>query len=451
MGSHEMAQKNDAVTTKRDEAERHESRGVVGKLQKIVATIIPPGGILSVAFNLAASSIGAGILGLPLAANSSGLVMSVFYLAIITLLTIYSMALLAIVTQRTGIRSLEGIAGALLGRWFAYIAAFVRAFHSLSGCVAYVICVGDVCKNIISRSPNAPAFLKTSVGVGLLTVVLWLCFMLPFVIPKHIDTLRYVSTFAVLFMVYFVVVIVVHSFTNGLPTNIHNVSVGRDDNADVVLFNSGNKAINGLGVFMFVYVCQINGLEVYWDMKERTIKRYTLGCALGLSLCFVLYAATAFFGYMDFGKNATKSVLLLYNPVEEPAVMVGFIGVLVKLCVSYALVAMACRNAIYHAIGWDADALPYWKHTIAVVCISIVMLLFGLFIPGIQVVLGFAGSITGGVLGFIFPALFIMYAGNWTWRKVGALNYICTYFLLLSGVVCMVFGTGATIYYTIVR
>ncbi|ORC80166.1 amino acid transporter [Trypanosoma theileri] len=237
---------------------------------------------------------------------------------------------------------------------------------------------------------------------------------------------------------------------NGLPENIHDISVGKSDDAEVVLFNSGNAAIEGLGVFLFAYVCQINAYEVYWDMTDRSLSKYTLASALGMMLCFLLYAMTSFFGYLDFGREVTSSVLLMYDPIKEKQMMVGFVGVLVKLCCSFALLSMACRNSLYGTIGWDADEIPYWKHIIVVVTLSVIMLLFGLFIPKITIVLGFAGSITGGSLGFILPALFVMYSGDWNLKKVGIFNYLCTYALLLSGVVAVIFGEGGTIYSTVI-
>ncbi|PWU93037.1 putative amino acid transporter [Trypanosoma cruzi] len=154
---------------------------------------------------------------------------------------------------------------------------------------------------------------------------------------------------------------------------------------------------------MFAYVCQINSYEVYWDMTDRTLTRFTLASGLGMTLCFLLYAMVSFFGYMDFGRKVDGSILLMYDPLQEPEVMVAYVGVLSKLCASYSLLFMACRNAIYHIIGWDADELPYWKHCIAVTILSTIVLFCGLFIPKIQTVLGFAGSITGGSLGFLLP------------------------------------------------
>ncbi|RNF06929.1 amino acid transporter [Trypanosoma conorhini] len=185
-------------------------------------------------------------------------------------------------------------------------------------------------------------------------------------------------------------------------------------------------------------------------MKNPTLPRFTLAAGIGMTLCFLLYAMTSFFGYMDFGKDVDGSILLMYRPLDEPEVLVAYIGVLSKLCASYALLFMACRNAIYHGLGWDVDKIPYWKHILAVTFLSVLMLIFGLFIPKIQIVLGFAGSITGGSLGFLLPALFVMYSGEWTWKNVGTFNYVCTYVMLIAGVVGIVFGTGATIHATIV-
>ncbi|ORC86760.1 amino acid transporter, partial [Trypanosoma theileri] len=143
------------------------------KLDQLVATVIPPGGVRASAFNLAACSVGAGILGLPAATNKSGLVMALLYHIVITFFTIYSMNALGVAAQRTQIRTFEGVARALLGRWCAYLAAAVRAIQSLSGCVAYVISVGDIFSTIIKHTPSAPEFLRSTAGNRLLTVGVW--------------------------------------------------------------------------------------------------------------------------------------------------------------------------------------------------------------------------------------------------------------------------------------
>ncbi|CBH10805.1 amino acid transporter, putative [Trypanosoma brucei gambiense DAL972] len=425
--------------------EQREGTGFLARMSTFVATAIPPGGIAASAFNIASSTVGAGIVGLPSAANSSGLVMAIVYLIIITVMTIFSIYALGVAADKTKTHDFEGVAKVLFGAKGSYLVAATRAFHGFSGCVAYIISVGDILSAIL-KGTDAPNFLKEKWGNRLLTFIMWLCFMLPLAIPREVNSLRYVSTFAVSFIVYLVIVIVVHSCMNGLPENIKNVSVGRNDVAAIVLFNSGNKAIEGLGVFIFAYVSQITAYEVYVGMTNRSVGKFVMASTIAMAVCFTMYVLTAFFGYLDFGRDVTGSVLLMYDPVKEPAIMVGFVGLLVKLFASYALIGMACRNALYSIIGWDAEKVIFWKHCVAVVTLSVIMLLCGLFIPNINTVLGLAGSISGGLLGFIFPALLLLYAGGFTWQKVGPFHYIATYTLLLSGVLAIVFGTGASIW-----
>ncbi|CCD16476.1 unnamed protein product [Trypanosoma congolense IL3000] len=439
-------QRHDTNPTPKPEDSK-ENVGCFAKVAAFMAIVMPPGGIAASAFNISASTLGAGIVGLPAAAQSSGLVMAMFYLLIITLLCIFTMHSLAVAAEKSNARTFEEITHKLLGRGASYFLAGIRAFHGFSGCVAYVISTGDILSAFLKD--NNSDFLKSNSGNQLLTSVFWLCCMLPLVIPRHIDSLRYVSTFAVTFIVYLVIVITVHSCLNGLPENIKSVSVGKDESAEVVLFNSGNTAIEGLGVFVFAYVCQVVAVEVYMDMKDRSVRKFVIASTIAMFLCFTLYIMTVFFGYLDFGSSITGSILLMYDPMNEPEVLVGYIGMLVKLCASYALLGMACRNGIYSLIGWDADTVAFWKHCIAVVSLSVVMLLSGLFIPKINTVLGLAGSISGASLSFIFPALLIMYAGGFTWQKVGGFYFIVTYIVLLIGVFSLVFGTGAAIWGTI--
>ncbi|RNC33743.1 amino acid permease, partial [Trypanosoma cruzi] len=71
-------------------------------LKRGLHRIIPYGGIISSGCNLASSSLGAGILALPYAFNTSGLAMALVYLVVVGLLTIYSFTLLGIAGKRTG-------------------------------------------------------------------------------------------------------------------------------------------------------------------------------------------------------------------------------------------------------------------------------------------------------------------------------------------------------------
>ncbi|KPA73910.1 putative amino acid transporter aATP11 [Leptomonas pyrrhocoris] len=405
-------------------------------IRKLLQIMIPYGGMLSTGFNMASTSIGAGILGLPAAFHSVGIIMATVYLVLITAETIYSTRLLVQVSERTGLRSFEEMARQLLHPRADIVVAILRALHTIGCSVAYVVTIGDLLRPILASFDSTPAFLRETKGIRLLQSGFWLVFMLPLVFQRQINSLRYVSAVGILFILYFAVVVVVHSAMNGMSANPRPA---------VRLVNTGNTALEGLGVIIFSYMCQINCVEVALEMRPRSLRRLTLCAFFSMTICGLLYFVTGLFGYLDFGE-VEGSILLKYNPLEQPQIFVSYIGVFIKICASFGLLNNACRSALFPLIGWDPYTVAYWKYLIGAVLLAVLDLMLGLFVPNVTMVLGFTGGVCGGSVGFILPALFIMYSGGWTLRSVGIVNYTCTYLVLFAGVVGVVFGTAATIY-----
>lgn len=441
----ELDEIDDPVGNKRPAAEAYREQPYSEKedggsdlrtIGRLLQAMIPYGGMLSSGFNMASTSIGAGILGLPAAFHSVGIAMATVYLVLITAETVYSMRLLVQVADKTGLRSFEEMAKHLLHPHADIFVAIIRALHTFGGSVAYVVTIGNLLQPILSAVDGTPAFLLTSVGIKLLTTGFWLVFMFPLVLPRQINSLRYVSAFGILFILYFAFVVIVHSAMNRLSASPRPATRN---------MNTGNAAIEGLGVFIFSFMCQINCVEVALEMRPRSVRRFTICAAVSMTICGVLYYITGLFGYLDFGA-IDGSILLQYDPIAQPQVLVSYIGVFIKICASFGLLNNACRSALFPLVGWDPYTVVYWKYLIGAVSLAVLVLILGLFVPNVNMVFGFTGGVCGGFVGFILPALFIMYAGGWSLRSVGVVNYCCTYLILAAGVVAIVFGTGGTIY-----
>ncbi|EKF27394.1 amino acid permease, putative [Trypanosoma cruzi marinkellei] len=406
-------------------------------IMKAARRFMPDGGILSGVFNLAGGSLGAGILALASAFNSSGIVAGTIYLIAIYLLTVFSMYLLAVTSLKTGIRSYEGMARQLFGRGgdiFTAVIMFVKCFGA---CVAYVISIGDVIEAFLNDD-SVTGYWRTKSFVRVLNCIVFFLFMLPLSLPKRINSVRYVSFFAVSFIIYFVIVSIIHSAQNGLKHGLRD---------DLVLFRGGNEGIRGLGELMFAYLCQSNMFEVWNEMKPKsTASRMTLETAISMFLCTVLYWCTGFFGYADFGSSVTSSILKMFRPLRDAMMFVAYIGIVIKLCVAFSLHILPCRDSLHHLLGWKLDTVAWWKNALLCTVVCIIALIAGLFIPNVNIVLGLLGSLTGGFIAFVFPALFFIYSGGFTYAKTGFLLYTSTYLLLLTGVVVICFGTSSTIY-----
>lgn len=425
-----------------DEDDTAESDADKCFLVRFANYVVPYGGVLSGMFNLASVTLGAGIISIPSAFHTTGILMSIFYLAVVTSLTIYSIRLLVIASERTGLRTFEELSRGLFGRGGDIVTAFLMILLCFGGAVGYIIAVGDIFSTLLTLD-STPAYLKTKSGRRLMVSVIWLCFMFPLCLPKQVNSLRYVSAVGVSFIIFFVFCIVGYSCSslhkNGIPK-------------DIVLASSGNAGVSGLGLFIFAYLCQVNTFKIYYEMRPaRSVNRMTWEAGLSCGICGFLYFLCGFFGYMAFGNDIKESILAEYKPYEDVVFFVCYVGLLVKLCAAFSLNMLACRTALFAVLHMDVPSMPYWKHTIISSIFAVCALIIGLFFDYIRVVFSLVGGLCGGFIGFIFPALFVMYAGNWSRERVGWVSYLATYFLMFCGVVAVVFGTGDSILSTVMK
>ncbi|AAZ13579.1 amino acid transporter, putative [Trypanosoma brucei brucei TREU927] len=405
----------------------------------LLEKFIPHGGLWSCALNLASATLGAGICSLPAGFNLSGIVMSCIYLVCVAVGTVYSLNLLAKVAVKTGSRNYGEAAKAVMGPLAGYYTAALMIVMCFGGSVAYIIIIGIILKAVLNRD-GVPEYLKSESGNRLMTSMVWLVIILPMCIPKQVNSLRHLSFVGVMFIVYFSCVVIGHSINKIINEGVAD---------GIVYMRTGNSALDGLSLFLFSFICQPNAFEIFREMKHRSPQRFTIYGTVGMSMCAVLYFLVGLFGYLEFGGDAIDTVLSLYDPGENVAVAIAYIGVAAKVCVAFALHIIPMRDALYHCTGWHVDTVPYWKHSLIVTSITLAALLMGLFIPKASTVFGLVGAFCGGHIGLVLPPLFYMYSGGFTREKVGNIDFFGTYLLLFVGVVAVVFGTVSTIYNTV--
>lgn len=405
-----------------------------------VRNVVPHGGLIANVYNLASATLGAGIVSMPSGFHDSGLVVSIILLVVVCTCTIYSIHLLAVAKDKSGLRSYEEMARGLLGRGWDYFTAFLMFIFCWGTCVGYVISVGDLLDPMLS-SPNTAPFLQTPNGHRLLVGMVWLVGMFSLSLPKEINSLRYVSVIGVSFIIFFVICMIVHAAQNGLKGGIRS---------DLNMVNSGITAVNGLTLFIFAFICQVNVFEIYEEMHEPTPAKMTRDSIIGMTGVALLNFMSGFFGYCDFGEAVTGSILLMYNPREDPLFMISYIGICVKLCVGFAICIQPARDAVYYCLNMGKTSdVKYWLNWLVSGFLALAALLCGLFVRDITIVFSLLGGICGGFLAFMLPAYFFMYTGGFTLRRVGIFHYIGCIVLIVGGVVAVVFGTAASIYTSI--
>ena len=425
--------RNQRIREERLWQRRHPSNPVLRALQ----VLIPYGGIASGAFSIASSTIGGGIIALPAAFQMSGIGMATIYLVVVVSMAIYSFMLLGIVMQKTGLYNWEVIARRLMGRGWDYCVVFVMWVLCFGGDLSYVIALKSILSGFLKNSETATPYLKSEQGFRLITSMVWLIVILPMCLLKEINSLRLISTVAILFVVFFAITCIIHS-----GQSLHR----RGMRTDLVYFQTGNTAISGLSNMLFGFISQVNSGSIFSECYKFSVHRAFLTALFGLLLCAVLYFLTGLFGYLDFGPEVNDSILAMYNPMKDHLMAVSYVGMMLKICVGFALHLIPCRDAVYYLTGTEAVRMPWWKNAIVCALQAAVALVAGLFIPRISTVFGLLGGFCGGFIGFIFPSFFMMYSGGFTPSRLGWAHFLGTYALLLVGVIAVVWGTGAAIY-----
>jgi amino acid permease len=401
---------------------------------RLIRKVIPPGGVASSCFNLCCSTLGASTIALPGAFKACGVVMGSILLVAFAACTVFSIRLLCLSSELSGLVSYEDMARKLVGRFFDRLSTFVMIIFCWGCGVSYIVATSDLINPLLQG--HVPEFWTSTWGNRVLTTMFWSVTMLPLALMREINSLRYVACFGVTAIVYFIIVMVAHSISNGMRTNLDSIA----------LVGTGWSSLVGVGLIMFTFCCQPNVLEVYSELQTRTVTHMTNIGAGAMSGCTVLYLIAGFFGYVDFGKRVHGTILDNYDLSGSPALYVAYSCLAIKLTAAHTLCIAPTRDSVLYTLklGNYHDANPLARMAISAV-LSFTALIVALFIPSLQLLFGFLGALCGSLLGFVFPALFAMRCPGWAERRT-TLDHYGAMALLTIGVVVFFLGTAASIY-----
>lgn len=222
-------------------------------------------------------------------------------------------------------------------------------------------------------------------------------FILPLCYPRRIDFLTYPSTFAVIAIIYVVVLIPVKYF-NSNRENVH-IKTSPDHWMDVFTV---------LPVICFGYQCHVNAVPIYACLKEKTLTKFTKSITFSILIVFATYTITATFGYLTFGDKIDDDLLKSYDS-KDASVLVAIIMFLLKTYTSYPLNLFCARTAIEglwvemrNLDAYNVERFEKYRRICIVTIWFFLSLVIALFVPNITVVIHYLGALAGTFM-FVFP------------------------------------------------
>ncbi|XP_042900281.1 sodium-coupled neutral amino acid transporter 7 isoform X2 [Parasteatoda tepidariorum] len=314
----------------------------ISEVCRTVTPIIPPipedhEGVnwVTAAFLLVNAALGIGILNFPAAYDLAGGIVSATCTQLVMLvLIVLTMLILAHCSDVNLDVTYHDVLLSMCGRKAQKLAAVSICCTCYGVCVAIFIIIGDQLDRLFLAAVGSTFchhwYLERHFTIPAASIFL----ILPICYFKRVDFLRYAGSLGIFAMLYPVFLTVYGYFKLDIK-DVH-VKTAPD---------SIPKFFVVIPVLCLAYQCQEVVVPVYACMRERTLKNLTKSCCLSMVFLFLIYSVIGCFGYLTFGSLVSPNVMKMYD-ASDPVVMVGIGALIIKMVVTYPVLALCGRGAV---------------------------------------------------------------------------------------------------------
>ncbi|KAF9086262.1 hypothetical protein BGX29_001474 [Mortierella sp. GBA35] len=322
----------------------------------------PSAGFWSCTINLANTILGTGMLAMPGALATVGLLLGSFMIVFSACASGLGLYFLTRSASRTTGRAASFFAcSKLTYPWAAVGFDVAIAIKCFGVGISYLIIIGDLMPEVV-RSLGMFAFAAAG-GDGsgdmdpqlwfLVDRRFWITIFMGIIGPisflKRLDSLKATSALA-LVAVFYLVFIVIYYYINPdqpLPPK-----------EEIRLFHPSAQFFTTLPIFVFAFTCHQNIFSVYNELSDNGQSMLNRIISSSIGSAVVVYHIIGILGYLTFGNAVGSNIIQMYN--ASLLVTIGRIAIVILVMFSFPLQAHPCRaclDKVLNAIG------QYWQST----------------------------------------------------------------------------------------
>ncbi|CAG8575779.1 2755_t:CDS:2 [Paraglomus occultum] len=354
----------------------------------------------SCVINLANTILGTGMLAMPAAVASIGVIfgsLMIIYAGTASALGLYFLSRAAAKTE--GRHSSFFAVSKLTYPWAAVYFDMAIAIKCFGVGTSYLIIIGELMPEVIAASFGSSdgeynLFLDRRFWITVFTLI-----VIPLAFMKKLDSLRYTSLLALTTVVYLIVIVIYNYFGP-------DFKAPPSDKIHYVRFSS--KFFTYLPIFVFAFTCHQNVFTIYnevGDNSQANINKIVFG-TIGFSAS--VYEIIGILGYLTFGDDVSANIISMCR--------VGFICcVLLSLPLQWHP-CRACLDKIISALTTNNTNGDYkllttnkpsdLKFFLMTSGIMISTYLLAILVSQLDLVLSFVGSTGSTTISFILPGIF---------------------------------------------
>ncbi|PON83235.1 Amino acid transporter, transmembrane domain containing protein [Trema orientale] len=371
---------------------------------------VNPGSISGAVFNIATTIIGAGIMSIPATLKVLGVIPAFALIVIIGYLADVSVEFLMRFTQSGEAVTYAGVMNESFGR-VGSVATQVCVMVTNLGClIIYLIIIGDVLSGSQTGGTVHLGVLREWFGIhwwnsrefSLLIIVVFV--MLPLVLLRRVESLKFSSAISVLLAVVFVAICSVMAIIALFQGKTKNPRLVPELDTQTSFFDLFTAVPVIVAAFTFHFNVHPIGLELGKPSDMIFAVR------ISLVLCAAIYFAIGLFGYLLFGDSIMADLLVNFDRSSDTATG-AVLNDAVRL--SYALHLMLVFPLLNYPLRANIDEFLFpgkpllASDTKRFLAITLVLLVFSylaaIAFPDIWYLFQFVGSTSAACLAFIFP------------------------------------------------
>ncbi|KAI8908700.1 transmembrane amino acid transporter protein-domain-containing protein [Powellomyces hirtus] len=237
----------------------------------------------------------------------------------------------------------------------APIVDLIMAFACFGFAVSYLQMIAEgvpqILAEIVPSLTESGAWILSR-EIGLIVSVAFLVLLVPLSFSRDVDDFKWFSGTAFICAVYLAAVVVWCAITgDGVPTETPAPPTMPPPERPWFILT--DKTIGVLPIFVFLFTCHQNMFAVYNELRaSETIKsdqpedlnkihRIT---DIAISVCFVIYLAVGWAGYLTFGNQADVMIINNYTPIA--ATTLARLSFVLLSAFSYPIQLHPCRSSL---------------------------------------------------------------------------------------------------------
>ncbi|GMI45988.1 hypothetical protein TrCOL_g5832 [Triparma columacea] len=291
--------------------------------------------VISATFNLVSTVIGGGVLSLPFAYATTGLLLTSIYILVAAIMASFSLYILCSCSRRTGMETYGEVVRFCFGPGAELAVECILATFLLFVTTAYMILMRDINTSLMefffpSEEPYD--------GAKVLLVTLMFCF--PCMLLKSLHSLRYNCYVGFASVLTLLISITFRAILTNLsnPSRLHSGNV-------LIITSSPYDAAFSFPLVALAFLSQFNMLSVHASLKDPTRPRVTRVINGSIATCTALFLLFGAAGYMYALGETRDNIILNFEP-DDKVVLVGKIGLGVTIMAGVSMIVLPCREAL---------------------------------------------------------------------------------------------------------